>query len=164
MNFFQTPDFARDMRRGEEPAVDALLDLAFGGPDESRLIAALRKSRVIAGETVLPMDGQIIGYYALSYMVKPKGWLCLAPVAIHPDVQRRGYGKRMIGVLTEWARLTKTPVVVIGEATFYESAGFSTEAAKNLQSPYHIGHTLLAGVGDTQPHETLVYPAPFANI
>ncbi|PRY76928.1 putative acetyltransferase [Yoonia maritima] len=164
MNLFQTPDFARDMKRGEEPAVDALLDLAFGGPDESRLVAALRKSRVIAGETVLPMDGQIIGYYALSYMVKPKGWLCLAPVAIHPDVQRRGYGKRMIGVLTEWARLTKTPVVVIGDAKFYQSAGFSSDAAKNLQSSYHIEHTLLAGAGDAQPQQTLVYPAPFADI
>ena len=66
MNLFQSPEFARDLRPGEEPAVDALLDHAFGGTDESRLVAKLRKARVIAGETVLPMEGQIIGYYALS--------------------------------------------------------------------------------------------------
>ncbi|WP_303396727.1 GNAT family N-acetyltransferase [Yoonia sp. 1_MG-2023] len=159
---FQTPDFARDMKRGEEPAVDALLDQAFANTAESRLVGKLRKSRAIAGETVLPMDGQIIGYYALSYMVKPKGWLCLAPVAIHPDVQNRGYGKRMLGVLTEWARLTKTPVVVLGEPNFYQRAGFSSDYAKNMTSPYPIKNTLIAGV-DHAPKQSLAYPAAFQS-
>ena len=160
MNLFQSPEFARDLRRGEEPAVDALLDHVFGGTDESRLVAKLRKARVIAGETVLPMDGQIIGYYALSYMARPKGWLCLALVAIHPDVQGRGYGKRMLGVLTEWARLTRTPVVVFGNPDFYQRSGFSSEYAKNLLSPYPIKHTLIAGVAAAQ-QQALVYPAAF---
>jgi putative acetyltransferase len=162
MNLFQTPDFARDLKRGEEAAIDALLDHAFGSTEESRLVTKLRKSRVIAGETVLPMDGQIIGYYALAYMVKPKGWLCLAPVAIHPDVQGRGYGKRMLGVLTEWARLTKTPVVVLGNPDFYQRAGFSSDHAKGLQSPYPIKNTLIAGVDGPQ-QQTLVYPAAFQS-
>jgi putative acetyltransferase len=160
MNLFQTPEFARDMKRGEERAVDALLDHAFASTAESRLVGKLRKSRVIAGETVLPMDGQIIGYYALSYMVKPKGWLCLAPVAIHPDVQNRGYGKRMLGVLTEWARLTKTPVVVLGEPNFYQRAGFSSDHAKDLVTPYPIQNTLIAGVEIAQ-QQALIYPLAF---
>lgn len=160
MNLFQFPEFARDLRPGEEPAVDALLDHAFGGTDESRRVAKLRKARVIAGETVLPMEGQIIGYYALSYMVKPKGWLCLAPVAIHPDVQGRGYGKRMLGVLTEWARLTGTPVVVFGNPDFYQRSGFSSEHAKDLQSHYPIKNFLIAGVNHAQ-QQTLVYPTAF---
>ncbi len=156
------PDFARDLRTGEEPAVDALLHDAFPTSDEARLVAKLRKTRVIAGETVLPWENTIIGYFALCYMVQPKGWLCLAPVAVHPDMQRRGYGKRMIGLLTEWARLTKTPVVVLGNPAFYQRTGFSIDLAKNLSSPYPIKNTLIAGV-DQAPKQSLTYPAAFQS-
>jgi len=54
---FNTPEFARDMKRGEEAQVDALLLAAFGGPEEAELVAKLRKARLIAGEQVMPMGG-----------------------------------------------------------------------------------------------------------
>lgn len=160
----QTPDFARDLRPGEEGAVDDLLRTAFGGADEAELVHKLREDRAIAGETVLPMADRIVGYYALSYLIQPKGWLALAPVAIHPDMQRRGHGRRMLGILTEWARLTTTPVVVLGEPDFYQKAGFSGAMAARLQPPYPISHTLLAGVAGPPPAETLVYPHAFASL
>jgi len=143
------PSFARELRRGEETQVDILLQAAFGRPDEAQLVHKLRKAKIIAGETVLPLDNSIVGYYALSYIVQPKGWLCLAPVAVHPDLQRRGHGKRMMGILTEWARLTKTPVVVLGDPAFYTKTGFSQENAANLQSPYPVA---------------LVYPNAFEGL
>ena len=121
---FNAPQFARDMKRGEETEVDSLLRTAFDGAVEATLVEKLRSSGQIAGEQVMPMGDRIVGYYALTYLIKPKGWLCLAPVAIAPDVQRRGYGKRMMGMLTEWARLTKTPVVVVGPQDFYTKGGF----------------------------------------
>jgi putative acetyltransferase len=157
------PDFAREMKADEDAQVTALLDLAFGGPAESRLVQALRKSRVIAGETVLPYQGQIIGYFALSYMVKPKGWLCLAPVAIHPDWQGKHHGQRMMGLLSEWARISQTPVVVLGDPTFYTRCGFSLAMAANLTSPYPIDHTMLAGVAGKPPREALVYHPAFGE-
>lgn len=154
------PDYVREMKRGEDAEVDTLLQAAFGGSDEERLVARLRKSRVIAGEQVMPMGDRIVGYYALSYMVKPKGWLCLAPVAIAPDVQRRGYGKRMMGMLSEWSRLTGTPIVVLGNPDFYEKAGFSKAAAANLSGPYRSDHMMVSGVTGA-PGQTLIYPAAF---
>ena len=157
------PDFARELRAGEEEQVAALLRAAFGGDDEAALVRKLRKSRAIAGETVLAWDGEIVGYFALSHMVKPKGWLCLAPVAIKPALQRRGYGKRMLGMLTEWARLSQTPVVVVGEPAVYESAGFSRALAANLTGPYPTTHTMLAGVTGKPPSQTLVYPPAFGQ-
>ncbi|MFQ1699167.1 GNAT family N-acetyltransferase [Loktanella agnita] len=163
MMTLQSPDFSRDMRPGEEPAVDALLRAAFvGGEDEVALVRKLRKSRAIAGETVLPMGDRIVGYYALSRLVSPKGWLVLAPVAIDPDMQGAGHGRRMIGMLTEWARLTRTPVVVLGQPAFYEKAGFSKEQASRLRSPYPPEYILLASCAGGQPAETLVYPTAFA--
>lgn len=161
----QSPGFSRDLHPGEEPAVDDLLRLAFGGTEEVTLVHKLRKSRAIAGEVVLPMGEGIVGYYALSAMRRPKGWLCLAPVAIHPDLQRRGHGRRMIGMLTEWARLTGTPVVVVGEAAFYESAGFRSAPAAGLTSPYPVAHTLLAGLAKPPaPGTELVFAAAFDDL
>lgn len=158
------PDHAREMRRGEEDAVDAMLRAAFETGAEADLVHNLRKSGQIAGETVLPMGDRIVGYYALSKMVAPKKWLCLAPVAVAPDVQGRHYGTRMMGMLTEWARLSKSTVVVLGGVPFYERAGFSAARGANLTSPYPISHTMLAGEGTSAPGETLVYPQSFSKL
>ena len=51
------PNLPRNMKRGEEAQVDALLRAAFGGPEEAELVAKLRKARLIAGEQVMPMRG-----------------------------------------------------------------------------------------------------------
>ncbi|MFT5797656.1 MAG: putative acetyltransferase [Candidatus Azotimanducaceae bacterium] len=161
---FNFPDHAREMRKGEEDAVDTLLREAFKNEGEANLVKALRKSGQIAGETVLPMRDRIVGYYALSTMIAPKRWLCLAPVAVAPDVQGRNFGLRMMGMLSEWARLSKTTVVVLGAVTFYKRAGFSTARAANLTSPYPITNTMLAGDGENTPTETLIYPKAFADL
>jgi putative acetyltransferase len=159
----QFPGLIRDLKRGEEDAVDALLQAAFEGKDEAALVHKLRKSGEIAGEQVLPMGDEIIGYYAISRMVAPKGWLALAPVAIRPDMQRRGLGRRMMGVLTEWARLTKSPVVVLGNPAFYETAGFTCELADGLTTPYPKEFTMMAGVA-APPSKTLVYSRAFDGV
>lgn len=158
-------NFCREMRPGEEGAVDDLLRAAFGGEDEVRLVAALRKQRTLAGEMVLPGEaGAITGYYALSYFTRPKGWLCLAPVAIDPALQRENRGKRMIGQLCAWARATGHHVVVLGQPEFYERCGFSRARGARLTSPYPITHTLLAGPGDDVPEQMLVYPKAFEGL
>ena len=151
----------RELRRGEEAQVDDLLALAFKGQDEVRLVHRLRKDRAIAGEMVISADNRIVAYAGLSQMIQPKGWLCLAPVAVLPDWQGRHIGSRMVGMITEWARLSKKTIVVLGEPGFYARNGFSSERAAQLTSPYPISHTLLAGPGETAPTETLVYPKAF---
>lgn len=156
-----SPDFLREMRRGEEPAVDALLRAAFNGAEEAELVKALRRSGDMAGEQVMAADGDIVAYLALSRMSAPKGWLCLAPVAVHPDWQGRRIGRRMVGLISEWARISGTTVVVLGQVPFYERAGFSATRAAQLSSPYPVDHTLLAGPGTDAPKATLTYPRAF---
>ncbi|MCZ4352501.1 N-acetyltransferase [Roseovarius aestuarii] len=155
------PEFSREMRRGDEPAVEDLLSRAFGGVAEAELIKTLRRGGDIAGEVVLPFQGGVVGYYALSQMKAPVGWLCLAPVAIAPDWQGSGHGRRLIGMLAEWARLSETYVVVLGQVPFYSRAGFSAERAARLISPYPVAHTLLAGPGEDAPELALIYPKAF---
>lgn len=157
----QTTGFLRDLRHGEEPRIDALLRAAFGGSDEAALVAALRKSGSMAGESVLPGPDGPVGYFALSPFRKPRGWLCLAPVAIHPDWQGKGHGKRMMGMLAGWAAAAGQSIVVLGQPEFYEKAGFSRARAARLSSPFPVDHTLLLAPGSDAPEAELVYPAPF---
>ncbi|MEZ5715786.1 MAG: N-acetyltransferase [Paracoccaceae bacterium] len=158
----QTYDFLREMRAGEEAEVERLLQKAFGGNDEVRLVRLLRKGGAMAGEMVIAGPGGIAGYFALSEFGAPKGWLCLAPVAVHPDHQGQRIGRRMMGLLTEWARLAGKTVVVLGEVPFYEKAGFSAARAAKLKTPYPVEHTMLAGPGSDVPEAELVYPAAFS--
>lgn len=155
------PGFCRPMEAGEEAAVDRLLNAAFDAPDEAGLVQALRKDGAIAGEMVLPMGEEIVGYYALSTMQAPRGWLCLAPVAVAPEHQGKGLGRRMMGQLTEWAKAAGQYVVVLGYVPFYENAGFSAARAERLTSPFPIEHTMLAGPGADAPEATLRYPRAF---
>ena len=159
-----SPSFQRPMNPGEETAVERLLQRAFKGSDEAQLVRKLRKSRQIAGEMVVPGEEGIVGYYALSRMVEPKGWLALAPVAIDPDWQGRGIGRRMVGMAAEWARLRQTMIVVLGSVPFYERGGFSAARAAKLTSIYPVEHLLLAGPGTDAPEKTLVYPSSFDGL
>ena len=157
------PDFCRDMARAEEPEVDALLRAAFEGDAEVRLVHALRKAGQMVGEMVLPWDGGVIGYAGLVQMTAPQGWIALAPVAVDARHRNRGYGKRMVGLISEWARITRTPIVVVGQRNFYERAGFSHAQAQALSTPYGAENTLIAGV-DGAPMEELIYPKAFRDL
>lgn len=154
-------DFIRPMQPGEEGAVEELLKASFESDAEARLVRDLRATGAMAGEMILPLKDQPIGYYALSQMRSPKGWLALAPVAIHPDHQNQGHGRRMLGQLTSWAKAANQWIVVLGEPGFYARCGFDLSRAAALSSPYPITHTLLAGPGTTVPKGTLTYAKAF---
>lgn len=157
----QFPGFIRPATAADTPAIDALLRAAFDTGAEAALVARLRKDGDMRGEQVIPLGDGVIGYYALSAMKAPQGWLCLAPVAIAPDWQGRGHGRRLVAQLAAWASQTGSPVVVLGQPEFYAKAGFSQARAARLTSPYPVDYTLLAGGGDTVPDQTLVYPRAF---
>jgi putative acetyltransferase len=52
----------------------------------------------------------------------------------------------MVGTAAEWARLSKTMIVVLGAVPFYERGGFSAARAAKPKSIYPVEHLLLAGV------------------
>ena len=155
-------EFMRAMRAGEEAQIDALLREAFGGADEAALVSALRKSGAMAGEQVVAEGGRVVGYLALSAMVAPKGWLCLAPVAVAADRQGRGIGRRMVRFVAGWAEAAGQTLVVLGDPAFYGRCGF--RAAAGLTSPYPIESTLVAGPANAPEGTALVYPKAFGAL
>ena len=167
-------DYFRDMRGDEADEIDRLLNAAFGGNDEVDLVHRLRRDGDMFCEMVAPHDGRIAGYAALSRMVAPEGWLCLAPVAVRPDLQRgtlapKGQakqpwqvGRRLVTALVDGVLQMGAPaVVVLGHPDFYRQCGFSSQRAARLKTPYPVAYTLLAAPGDAAPDAELIYPRAF---
>ncbi len=148
------PEFSRDMHRGEEGAVDELLARVYGSDVKAQIVHALRRSGAIAGEVVLPYKGAIVGYYALSQMRAPSGVLCLGPLAIDPDWQRSGHGRRMIGLLAEWARISGKHVIVRTCEPFFARAGFRAGPGAGVS---------LAGPEWDQSAGDLIFPTAFGK-
>ena len=141
--------------------VDSLLRAAFEGEDEAALVLALRADRDMAAELTVTEGEQLVGYAALSWMKQPAGWVCLAPVAVAPDWQRRGIGGQLMKAVQKWIADRDLTAVVLGDPAYYGRRGFSLARAQNLTSPYPVDHTLLAGSGQNAPTETLIYPPAF---
>ncbi len=156
------PEFVRGFRAADAGTVDALLRNAFGGPGEAGLVQALRVSGEMVVEVVMPREGQIIAHVALSRMVGPEGWLCLAPLCVAQVWRGRGLGVRMAKAAVAFA--VGRTVVVLGKPSFYARAGFSGMRAAGLTSPYPIRNTLIARGGEDVPEASLVYPAAFAAL
>lgn len=158
------PDHMRAARPTDHAAIDALLRAAFPTGAEARLVHDLRASGEMELELVLPDETGLAGYLALSRMVKPAGWLALAPLAIAPDWQGRGLGQRLTKAALKLTAIKGQTVVVLGAPAFYGRCGFSLARASRLTSPYPLDHSLLARAGDDSPVETLHYPAAFAGV
>lgn len=77
--------------------ISEINQLAFHRDDESRLVERLRLDNDAGSSLVAEINQQVVGYILLSRMfIKDKDGriptLALAPVAVHPDFQRRGIG------------------------------------------------------------------------
>jgi putative acetyltransferase len=156
-----TPQFMREMKRGEEADVNALLDAAFGGPQARLTVEKLRSSKAIAGEMILPMTGNVVGFAALSNAPSPKGWLLLEPVAILPEFQARGFGKRLIGMIAQWAEMTGNTIVtrqshLHAQSSLFINCGF-TPLNEDFDSPQNKDTLLICGAGKTKTQK-LTFP------
>ncbi len=120
-------------RPGDRGAVFSVVAAAFPTPAEARLVDALRAagahtlSWVARGET-----GEVIGHALFSPAQMERDGqsldvdiLGLAPVAVHPDHQRRGVGAGLItSALDRLREAGHQAVVLLGHPTYYPRFGF----------------------------------------
>ena len=157
----------RPARSEDHDAIIALLGAAFGGTEEARLVERLRASGAAVAEMVAEEEGEIDGQVMLSRMVRPEGWLALAPVAVAPGRQGRGIGSALVGAAVSAARAGGwEAVVVVGDPGYYERFGFSAAAARGFSSPYPLEVTGLLVLGATPlgGGAELVYPEAFEGL
>ncbi|MGZ8347915.1 MAG: GNAT family N-acetyltransferase, partial [Allosphingosinicella sp.] len=98
------PVILRPEQPADRAAIAALVEHAFGQPDEARLITRLRADGDLILSLVADDEGTILGHVALSLMTAPFRALGLAPVAVAPGHQRQGIAAALIREALDRAR------------------------------------------------------------
>ena len=115
---------------------------AFGGEAEGRLVDRLRAEGVTIASLVAMVDGKLAGHILFSEVVIETGpgsvrATSLAPMAVCPELQRRGIGSALVRRGLEICRNNGYAIaIVVGHTGYYPRFGFSPEKAKALRSPF----------------------------
>jgi putative acetyltransferase len=127
----------REEEAGDAAAIRDLTTAAFGRPVEAEIVDRLRESCPDLVSFVAVDGSRIVGYVLFSPAIVETGavGMCLAPLAVLPDCQRRGIGtalmERAIAALHERG----CPfVVVYGHPGYYPLFGFERASAHDLAS------------------------------
>lgn len=115
---------------------------AFPTSEEASLVDALRDGGFVRVSFVAEINRQIVGHILFSdlLIVTLTGTvpaLSLAPMGVVPEHQRHGIGSELIRQGLEACREQgHRIVVVLGDPSFYRRFGFSSELARQLESPF----------------------------
>jgi putative acetyltransferase len=129
----------RHVRTADHAAIRQVVAAAFEQPDEADLVERLREAGDVVFELVEETDGEIVGHilYSRLWADREHLYAALAPLAVRPDRQRDGVGKRLTKASLETAReFGAQAVIVLGHPEYYPKFGFSPEAAQKVTSPY----------------------------
>lgn len=123
----------QDYRQTEELTREAFWNVYRPGCYEHYLLHCFREREEFVPELdlVMEIDGKIMGHimYTRAWIQADDGRripvLTFGPVSIHPNYQRRGYGKALVDESLELAKkLGAKAVCIEGNPAFYEKSGF----------------------------------------
>ncbi|MFM1960020.1 MAG: hypothetical protein RL588_1537 [Pseudomonadota bacterium] len=146
----------RYARAADHPAIGDILDAAFGGPTERRIVERLRADAEAMFELVAVREGEIVGAIMFSRLWADSMNLysALAPLAVRPDLQGTGIGSALTLRGLDAARhFDAAAVLVLGHPEYYPKFGFSTAATAKVTAPYSgspafMGIALMEGALD----------------
>jgi putative acetyltransferase len=128
----------REEETRDGAAVRDVNERAFGGPEEARIVAAVRGTPASLS-LVAEEDGRVVGHILFT-PVRIEGAVAgiratgLGPMAVVPDLQRREIGSRLVLAGLEACRaLGYDAVVVVGHPSYYPRFGFSRADALGLR-------------------------------
>jgi len=122
---------------------------AFPTDAEARLVDSLRAAGRLLVSLVVEVDGAVVGHVAFSPVTigsaDARGGVGLGPVAVHPDFQRCGIGKRLVRDGLAACRADGYAFcVVLGEPAYYTRFGFAPAARWKLTNEYGAGPEFMA--------------------
>lgn len=117
---------------GDVDRVRELITMAFGGPDEARLVDAIRAPALDQILSLVATENESVVGHIMFSPVRIEGesgliatGMGLAPLAVHPSFQQRGIGSALVREgLHRLDELHCPFVVVVGHPTFYPRFGF----------------------------------------
>lgn len=123
----------------DHAAIHAVVEAAFGQPDEADLVDALRADGDAALELVAEDGGEVIGHILFSPLATETGarFVALAPLSVKPGEQRGGIGTMLMEVAHELLRGQGVEAsIVLGHPAYYPRVGYSADAAKTVKAPF----------------------------
>lgn len=160
----------RDEQSTDYTAIASLHRAAFGGDYEADLVEALRRDALVLVSLVCVEDETVVGHVMLSRLRLEVGGrdvaaASLAPLAVAPGFQRKGYGSSLVkGGIEAVRAVGGEAIIVLGHPDYYRRFGFSADLTRNLIAPFRgpafMGLELSPGV--LEGREGLVtYPPAF---
>jgi putative acetyltransferase len=159
----------RAERPGEASAIEGVHTLAFGQPEEARLVRRLRAEGYTIVSMVAAEADEVVGHVLFSRLsVAGIEGVSLAPVSVVPDRQGQGIGSALIVRGLEACRSSAVDVVlVVGEPAYYTRFGFSLATGSQFECPYSgpylLGLELQPGVLKAGQY-AVEYPPPFQDV
>ena len=121
----------RQEKEGDEAAIVDVIARAFEGKSyaderDPYLVDGLREAGGLVLSLVAAQGKEIVGQVALSpAKVGDAKYLCIGPIAVVPDVQRKGIGSALMGHALGVAQAYgRDGVVLQGDLTYYSRFGF----------------------------------------
>jgi putative acetyltransferase len=129
--------------RSEEPAdyaaVFEINNRAFPTDAEARLVNGLRDQAKPVVSLVAELDGKAVGHILFSPVTIEGETIChkamgLGPMAVLPELQRKGIGAKLIRVGLDICRsIGEAIVFVLGHPEYYPRFGFEPAAPKGFR-------------------------------
>src|SRR5687767_10759805 len=136
--------FVRAEEKEDYPQVRRVIELAFGQPNEARLVDALREAADPNISLVAVADEQVVGHIFFSPVTIESNSsiftaMGLAPVAVLPECQNQGFGSLLVWEgLKECLMIGHKVVVVLGHPGYYPRFGFTTAKLKGISCEYDV--------------------------
>lgn len=130
-------------QRQDSQGIRALYEAAFPTTFESRLVDQLREAaRPYLGLVAL-RDGEVCGHILFTPVTNDGAptarLLGLAPMAVIPELQRKGLGTRLAkGGLAAAKDTGARAVFVLGHVDYYPRFGFEPAAMHGLRCPWEV--------------------------
>jgi putative acetyltransferase len=153
----------------DHSAIAEVVELAFGQPDEARLVERLRADGDVLFELVSEADGAVSGHILFSRLWADRNemFAALAPLAVRPGLQRTGLGSALVRAGLESAReFGAHGVLVLGHPAYYPRFGFSPATAASVRAPYSGNPAFMALAiepGAFDEPVSVAYPSAFSG-
>lgn len=167
----------RPESRSQHSAVRHIHELAFGRPDEARLVDKLREQADFLPHLslVAQQDKEPVGHLLLSPIQIEDGEtshpaLALAPLAVLPDYQNQGIGSQLMRyALDRCQEYGHTVVILLGSPRYYSRFGFEMAVPHGILPPDPQWESAFqVWCADSRQLEaikgTVVYPPPFLEV
>jgi len=138
----------RDEEARDSDQVREVVQLAFPGEAESKLVDALRANGKAVISPIAASGEVVLGHILFSPVtatppVDARG-VGLAPVAVRADVQSQGIGSRLIrGGLRRCKELGYDYCVVLGSPDYYQRFGFERASPFGIRNEYGVDHEFM---------------------